>query len=277
MKVQYSTNPEQYARMTTDELRDTYLIDELFKTDEVNLNYYFVDRTIVGSAVPENDTLKLTAPQKLLAADYFTQRREIGVFNIGGDGVITVDGTNYEMSKLDILYIGRGNENIEFKNSGSGESPRFYFVSYTAHTDHPTTKGTRDEANLVELGTDEGASTRNLYQYIHPDGIQSCQLDMGYTQVESGSVWNTMPAHTHLRRSEVYMYFDLEGDNVVFHLMGPEDETRTIVMRDGEAVFSPPWSFHGGAGTSNYAFVWAMGGENQSFDDMDPVEFSDMK
>mgnify|MGYP000358997792 CR=1 FL=1 len=277
MKIQYSTNPDQYSRMNTDELRETYLVDELFQKDEINLNYYFVDRTIIGTAVPDKKSLQLTAPQKLLAAEYFTERRELGVFNIGGDGTISVDGTDHELSKTELLYIGRGNKNIEFKNSGSGDAPRFYFVSFPAHHDYPTKKGTQDQANLVQLGSPEGASERNLYQYVHPDGIQSSQLVMGYTRVEANSVWNTMPAHTHMRRCEVYLYFDLEGDNVVFHMMGPEDELRTIVVRNEQAVFSPPWSIHGGAGTSNYCFIWAMGGENQSFSDMDPVKLSDMK
>lgn len=220
--------------------------------------------------------LTLEGNKEYLLAEYFTQRREVGVFNIGQPGTVTVDGTDYTLNNKEILYIGRGNEQVEFASEDASKPARFYIMSYPAHKEYPTKKGTVDDANIVELGDQEHSSIRTLYQMIHPDGIQSCQLVMGFTALADGNVWNTMPAHTHLRRSEVYMYFDLEDDNVVFHQMGEADEIRSLIMRDGDAVISPEWSFHAGAGTQNYAFVWAMGGENQDFGDMDGIPLSEL-
>jgi len=277
MDMRYPIDAQRYKRMNSDELRETFLVNEMFNPGQVDLTYSFTDRAVLGSAVPTSEPLRLEGNQEYLSADYFTQRREVGVFNIGNTGTVTVNGTEYTLNKKEILYIGRENEEVAFASDDPNDPAMFYVVSYPAHKKYKTQKGTKDEANLVELGDQEHASTRYLYQMIHPDGIPSCQLVMGYTAVAEGNVWNTMPAHTHLRRSEIYMYFDVEDDNVVFHLMGEPDEVRPLVMRNGDAVLSPEWSFHGGAGTSNYGFVWAMGGENQDFDDMDGIPLNNMK
>jgi 4-deoxy-L-threo-5-hexosulose-uronate ketol-isomerase len=230
---------------------------------------------IVGSAVPTSQPLRLEAGTEL-RAEYFAERREIGVFNIGDQGSITVDGQEYGMAHRDMLYIGRGSKEITFSSVDANHPVRFYFVSLPAHKEYPTTHVTLDQANRVDLGSREAANERTIFQYIHENGVPSCQLVMGFTELVSGSVWNTMPAHTHERRSEVYMYFNLADDNVVFHLMGDPQETRHIVVRDGQAAISPSWSIHAGAGTSNYCFVWVMGGENQTFNDMDIVSMDIM-
>jgi 4-deoxy-L-threo-5-hexosulose-uronate ketol-isomerase len=261
--------------MNTAEIRDEFLIADLFGPNEIKLVYLHIDRMIVGSAVPTGTPLRLEAGHEL-AADYFAQRREIGVFNIGGDGRITVDGQTYPMSYQEMLYIGRGNQAITFASLDANRPARFYLVSLPAHQAYPTTKATKAQANRLDLGRQEAANERTIFQYIHQGGLPSCQLVMGFTELATGSIWNTMPAHTHERRSEVYLYFNLAGDNVVFHLMGQPQETRHIVVRDGQAAISPSWSIHAGAGTSNYCFVWAMGGENQAFNDMDPAGLAEL-
>jgi 4-deoxy-L-threo-5-hexosulose-uronate ketol-isomerase len=243
-------------------------VADLFVPDEIKLTYSNVDRMIVGSAVPINQPLGLEAGTEL-RAEYFAERREIGVFNIGKQGNITVDGQKYEMAHQDVLYIGRGSRGITFSSADAAHPARFYIISLPAHKEYPTTHVTRAQANRVDLGSKEASSTRTIFQYIHEGGVPSCQLVLGFTELAPGNVWNTMSAHTHARRSEVYMYFGLTGDNVVFHMMGDPQETRHVVVREGQAVISPSWSIHAGAGTSNYSFVWAMGGENQAFDDMD--------
>jgi 4-deoxy-L-threo-5-hexosulose-uronate ketol-isomerase len=268
MEVRYSRDPHSFARMNTSEIRDEFLVADLFAPNEIKLIYLHIDRMIVGSAVPRGKPLTLEAGKEL-AADYFAQRRETGVFNIGGDGMITVDDQKHKLGYQDMLYIGRGSQEIVFSSADAEQPARFYLISLPAHQNHPTTRVTKDQANAVELGSKAAANGRTIFQYIHEGGVSSCQLVMGFTELTTGSVWNTMPAHTHERRSEVYMYFNLSGDNVVFHLMGQPQETRHIVVRNGQAAISPSWSIHAGAGTSNYCFVWAMGGENQAFNDMD--------
>lgn len=281
MDLRYTIGENEYKRMTTDELRDAFMVD-LFKTGELNLLYCEVERAIVGAAVPTiGSPLQLEAGKEL-AADYFCQRREVGVLNIGGPGIVTVDGTEYTMENLDGLYIGRGAKEVSFqalaeKEGGGSASARFYLISYPAHTDYPTTQAKQADANVLELGTVEDSNHRKIYQYIHENGIQSCQLVMGFTALEPGSVWNTMPCHTHERRTEVYLYFDLDEDSRVFHMMGPGDETRHIVMANEQAVISPMWSIHSGCGTKAYTFCWGMGGENQRFDDMDHIQIGDLK
>ncbi|VGO19184.1 5-dehydro-4-deoxy-D-glucuronate isomerase [Pontiella sulfatireligans] len=275
MNVRYTVGKNEYKRMTTDELRDAFLV-ELFKAGTLNLLYCEVERAIVGAAVPTVGSLKLEAGAEL-AADYFCQRREVGVLNIGGNGTVAVDGTEYQMENLDGLYIGRGSKEIVF-DSVSGEEPaRFYLISYPAHAEYPTTQAKKADANAIQLGTVEDANKRTIYQYIHENGIKSCQLVMGFTALEPGSVWNTMPCHTHERRTEVYMYFGLDEASKVFHMMGPGDETRHIVIGNEQAVISPMWSIHSGCGTKAYTFCWGMGGENQRFDDMDHIAVSDLK
>lgn len=275
MDVRYTVGKNEYKRMTTQELRDAFLVD-LFEAGKLNLLYCEVERSIVGAAVPTSGSLVLEAGEEL-AADYFCQRREVGVLNIGGNGAVTVDGTEFTMENLDGLYIGRGSKEVVF-SSASGEDPaRFYLVSYPAHAEYPTTQAKKADANVIELGSVEDSNHRKIYQYIHESGIRSCQLVMGFTALEPGSVWNTMPCHTHERRTEVYMYFGLDESSKVFHMMGPGDETRHLVVSSEQAVISPMWSIHSGCGTKAYTFCWAMGGENQRFDDMDHIAIGDLK
>jgi 4-deoxy-L-threo-5-hexosulose-uronate ketol-isomerase len=270
MEVRYAPDPKHFERMNTAEVRQSFLVDDLFVPGELKLVYSDIDRLVIGSVVPTTTALSLEAGPEL-AADYFAQRREIGVFNIGGPGTVGVDGEAYPMANKEVLYIGRGSQAIEFSTLDADDPARFYLISLPAHTSHPTQHAGPDAAAPVHLGSQAEANQRTIYKYIHPQGIHSCQLVMGFTELTEGSIWNTMAAHTHERRSEVYMYFDLKSDAVVFHLMGSPHETRHIVVRDGQAVISPSWSIHAGAGTSNYCFVWAMGGENQEFTDMDAV------
>jgi 4-deoxy-L-threo-5-hexosulose-uronate ketol-isomerase len=275
MDVRYPPDPKSFERMNTSEIRQSFLIHNLFVPGEVKLVYSHVDRMVIGSAVPTGAPLRLEAGPEL-AADYFTQRREIGVINIGAQGRIRVDGRVFAMSNRDVLYIGLVSREIEFSSEDENTPARFYLVSLPAHTAYPTQLARQAEAEPVRLGSPTESNQRVIYKCIHPQGLHSCQLVMGFTELTEGSVWNTMAAHTHERRSEVYMYFGLPQDAVVFHLLGQEHETRHIVVRDGQAVISPSWSLHAGAGTRNYTFVWAMGGENQEFGDMDAVEMSQL-
>jgi 4-deoxy-L-threo-5-hexosulose-uronate ketol-isomerase len=261
--------------MNTQELRDAFQIN-IFETGQLNLLYCEVERGIVGAAVPTTETLKLEAGKEL-AADYFCQRREVGVLNIGGNGTVTVDGTEYAMDNLDGLYIGKGSKEISFASADAAAPARFYLLSYPAHAEYPTKQAKKADANALHLGTVEDANKRTIYQYIHENGIQSCQLVMGFTALEAGSVWNTMPCHTHERRTEVYMYFGLEENTKVFHFMGPGDETRHLAMSNEQCAISPMWSIHSGCGTQAYTFCWGMGGENQRFDDMDHIAIKDIK
>jgi 4-deoxy-L-threo-5-hexosulose-uronate ketol-isomerase len=276
MDVRYSPTPEHFKRMNTSEIRDSFLLENLYASGEIRLVYSHVDRMIIGAAVPAAQPLPLEAGAEL-AAEYFAERRELGVINVGGAGTIRVDGTNYPTANREMVYIGRGSREIAFSSSDANSPAKFFIISLPAHTTHPTTHIKLEEANAVPLGSNEQSNKRTIYQYIHEDGVQSCQLVMGFTLLEPSNVWNTMPAHTHDRRSEVYMYFSLGADDaVVFHFMGEPNETRHLVMHEEDAVISPSWSIHAGAGTANYCFVWAMGGENQAFSDMDFVPLSDL-
>ncbi len=276
MEVRYAADPVRFHRMTTEEIRDNFLIQSLFKVGEIKMVYSDTDRVIIGSAVPFDTSIILSATDELRAA-YFTERRELGALNIGGKGTIDVNGKAYGMEKLDCLYIGKGNEKISFASSNPDDPATFYLLSYPAHTEYPTKLSRIKEAELQNLGSDENSNKRTIYKHIHPNGIKSCQLVMGVTIMASGNVWNTMPPHTHGRRMEVYLYFDIQKDNRVFHLCGQPDETRHIVVSDRQAVISPSWSIHSGVGTSAYSFCWGMGGENQSFDDMDHLDIGDLK
>ena len=276
MDVRYSTNQTGLKAMTTEDLRRAYLIDTLFQPDEVPMCYSDVDRSITGSAVPVAKKLQLLSSAKEMAAEYFLERREIGIINIGGDGTVTADGTVYSMKKKDGLYLGRGTKEVFFASAAKASPAKFYFVSYPAHQTYPAVHASFKNAEASPLGSAADANKRTIYRYIHLKGIKSCQLVMGLTELEEGSVWNTMPVHTHLRRSEVYMYFNLSDNGTVFHLMGEPSETRHIVVRNEQAVISPSWSIHSGVGTQNYTFIWAMGGENQVFDDMDHVTMNDL-
>jgi len=275
MDVRYTVGKNEYKRMTTDELRNTFLVD-LFEDGKLNLLYCEVERAIVGAAVPTAGSLSLEAGKEL-ASDYFCQRREVGVLNIGGNGIVLVDGAEYAMDNLDGLYIGRGSKEISFASEDAANPARFYLISYPAHAEYPTTQAKKADANALELGSVEDANKRTIYQYIHENGIKSCQLVMGFTALEPGCVWNTMPCHTHERRTEVYMYFNLDDVSKVFHMMGPADETRHMVVGNEQAVISPMWSIHSGCGTKAYTFCWGMGGENQRFDDMDHIAVADLK
>lgn len=275
METRYLVDPEHFTRLNTTEIRRQFLIDNLFAVGSIKLVYSHVDRMVIGSAVPTDQPLSLEAGKEL-AADYFAQRREIGVMNIGQPGSVMVDGQAYHLSNRETLYIGRGSREIVFSSDSQASPSRYYLVSLPAHTSHPTTHIPPEAANRLSLGSDVDSNRRVIYQCIHEGGVKSCQLVMGFTELFEGNVWNTMPAHTHERRSEVYLYFNLSDDAVVFHLMGQPQETRHIVVRSDQAVISPSWSIHAGAGTNNYCFVWAMGGENQRFDDMDSVRMSEL-
>lgn len=276
MKFLHTADRERYRRMTTGELREAYLVDNMFVPGEVTLCYTDVDRAIAGSATPVGEALTLPV-HKELASDFFAQRREIGVLNIGQPGTIVVDGETYELNNRDSLYIGRGSKEVEFISASADDPALFYFVSYPAHKEYPSKLVKRSDANRLEMGSPEDCNDRVINQSLIPGIVDTCQLVMGFTELSPGSNWNTMPVHTHRRRTEVYMYFDLADDQCVFHLMGEPDETRSLVVRNGQAVASPSWSIHSGAGTKNYTFCWAMGGENQEFPDMDHVLTKDIR
>lgn len=276
MKVLYSADQIRFKKMTTEEIRDTFLIDNLFSPDSISMLYSDVDRAIIGSAVPIKGKLSLP-PAKELASDFFAQRRELGLINIGATGIVSVDRQQYKMENKDGLYIGRGSKLIEFESEDSKNPAYFYILSYPAHADYQTTHAKISDAEAVHIGSQKESNKRTIYKYIHPAGIKSCQLVMGFTELNEGSVWNTMPAHTHERRTEVYLYFDIDENSIVLHLMGKPDETRHIVVRNRQAVISPSWSIHTGAGTSSYSFIWGMGGENQEFGDMDNISMESLK
>ena len=271
-----ATDVRSYARMSAAELRSAFLLGGLFRPGRVSLRYWETDRAVVGGAVPTRGRLVLpTAPA--LAADHFCARRELGVLNLGGEGTVEVDGRAFALGALDCLYVGRGARRVVFSSRRAARPARFYLLSYPAHAAHPTALLRRADVAGVEIGAPASANARTIYKYIHAGGLASCQLVMGVTVLKSGSVWNTMPPHTHSRRSEVYLYFDVPADAAVLHLMGPPDETRHLFVHDLEAVLSPPWSIHSGAGTANYGFVWGMGGENQDFADMDPAPLATLR
>lgn len=276
MKTYLMADPKRYPSMNTAELRETFLLEALFEPGAVRLAYVDLDRAVVGFAAPTSAPLELGA-DPLLRAKHFTERRELGALNIGGAGSIEVDGKRYPMENLDCLYIGRGSEKVTFESADAANPAIFYLLSYQAHASYPTTLVRKSEANPVELGSAETCNHRTIYKYIHAAGAKSCQLVMGVTHLQPGSSWNTMPAHTHMRRSEIYVYFNLADDARVFHLMGPADETRHIVMKNREIVVSPGWSIHAGVGTRAYSFCWGMGGENQDYADMDLVAVESLR
>jgi 4-deoxy-L-threo-5-hexosulose-uronate ketol-isomerase len=276
MKILPAIDPIRTKSLTTSELREAYLLEDLFQPDTVKFVYSEIDRAVVGGAVPVKEKLPLPT-SKELAADYFAQRREIGVLNVGGAGQINVDKNVFSLANRDMLYIGRGAKEIIFNSEKDTEPAAFFILSFPAHQSYPTTLMRFAEAQAVRLGSPEGANQRTIYKYIHPGGIQSCQLVMGFTQLKSGSIWNTMPPHTHSRRMEVYLYFDVPDNARVFHFMGQPEETRHLVIANRQAVISPSWSIHCGAGTGAYSFCWGMGGENQAFEDMDAVRMEQLR
>ncbi|HEV7220622.1 MAG TPA: 5-dehydro-4-deoxy-D-glucuronate isomerase [Terriglobales bacterium] len=265
----------RYPRMTTEELRRAFLVEELFQPGSIDLVYVDLDRTVIGSAVPLDEALTLSTDPDL-RADYFTERRELGILNIGGTGSVAVDGQKFELISLDALYVGRGGRDISFRSDDASTPAQFYLLSYPAHSTFPITKVEPRSIDSAILGSTETANHRKITRLIHLEGARSCQLVMGVTTLITGSVWNTMPPHTHMRRSEVYLYFNLAPADRVIHLMGPAHETRHVVVANRQVVISPGWSIHAGVGTSSYSFCWGMGGENQVYTDMDPLAIADL-
>ena len=276
MEVRDAANAKDVKYYTTDRLREEFHIANLFTKDNIRMVYSHIDRIIVIGMMPVFAELKLEAGKEL-AADYFLQRRELGCINIGGKGIITIDGTEYEMNPRDGIYVGMGNKVLTFKSVDPENPAKFYMTSCPAHTSYPIVKIDITKARKVPCGSVEDCNKRVINQYIHPEVMKSCQLAMGLTQLEVGSNWNTMPSHTHDRRMEVYLYLDMDRNDAVFHMMGEPKETRHIIMHNEEAVISPSWSIHSGVGTRNYSFIWAMCGENQEFTDMDHIETKELR
>jgi 4-deoxy-L-threo-5-hexosulose-uronate ketol-isomerase len=277
MEIRYGASQRETARMNTEELRKEFLIENLFVEGELSLLYSHIDRMILGGAIPTKEGLKLEADKKTLGADYFLERRELAVINIGASGSITVDGEVYNLDKKDCLYVGLGNKEVEFKSADAANPARFFIMSAPAHKNYPTVKSALEQAEPNHLGSIETSNERTIYKFVHPAGVQSCQLVLGMTLLKPGNMWNTMPSHTHERRSEFYLYFDMPEDGVVFHFMGEPTETRHLVVRNEQAIISPSWSIHSGVGTSAYTFIWVMAGENQSFTDMDFIPMKDLR
>ncbi len=275
MKILQMADVVRYRTMTTSELRETFLVADLFESGKISLAYVDLDRTVIGSAVPIDAPLRLPTYDPLKSA-YFTERRELGILNIGGNGRVSVNRQEFSLARLDALYVGRGNEHVVFESDDPSHPANFYLLSYPAHAPHPTQAIRSEEIEPVKLGKAETANEREITKLIHLAAVRSCQLVMGFTQLASGSVWNTMPPHTHMRRSEVYLYFEIEEGDRVIHLMGPAYETRHIIVANKQAVISPGWSLHAGVGTRNYTFCWGMGGENQAYDDMDVLAVADL-
>jgi 4-deoxy-L-threo-5-hexosulose-uronate ketol-isomerase len=276
MQIRFSPNQIDYRKLSTDELRAAFLIESLFAPGRIELIHTDADRAIVGSAVPVRSPLSLAADAEMRAA-YFCERRELGILNIGGAGAIEVDGKSFALDKLDCLYVGCGSQKVVLSSRDDADPAAFYLLSYPAHAPYPTTHAQTKDATPVELGTAAGANRRTIYKYIHPGGIQSCQLVMGFTRLQEGAVWNTLPPHTHTRRSEIYLYFDLGSQRRTMHFMGLPQQTRHLIVADRQAVISPSWSIHCGCGTGAYTFCWGMGGENQTFDDMDPAPVEQLR
>ena len=275
MKLVQLADSVRYQTMTTAELRETFLLTELFQPGQIDLVYVDLDRTVIGSAVPLDSPLPLST-DNALKATYFTERRELGILNIGAPGTVTVNGEAFNLDNLDALYIGRGNESVSFASQDPTRPAEFYLLSYPAHVTHPTTLIRSAELPRVKLGAPETANHREITKLIHMAGARRCQLVMGFTQLAPGSVWNTMPPHTHMRRSEVYLYFNIPAGDRVIHLMGPAHETRNLVVANKQVAVSPGWSIHAGVGTASYTFCWGMGGENQDYDDMDKLAVADL-
>ena len=280
MDVRYSVNQRDFKRYTTQELRQEFLVDNLYQPDRVTAVYSHVDRMVVMGCMPVGEAVSIEKGidvWKSFGTHYFLERREIGIFNIGGNGTIKVDDVTYKLGCKDCLYITRGAREVWFTSENSSAPAKFYMVSAPAHCSYENRLIRIEDAAKKICGTAEASNKRVINQFIHPDVLKTCQLSMGMTVLESGSVWNSIPAHTHERRMEIYMYFELPPGDVVCHLMGERQETRHLVMKNEQAVISPSWSIHSGAGTRNYTFIWAMGGENQAFEDMDTIPTAELK
>lgn len=276
MDFRQPANPKDFETYNTERIREEFLVQDLFVPGSVNLTYCYTDRMIVGGICPDRPLALEGA--KELGTDYFLERRELGVINVGPAGSVQVDGQAYDLAKHEGLYIGQGSKEVTFSSQDPAEPARFYLLSAPAHKAYPTRKVTMDKAESTRTGTSEQSNVRVLNKYIHPGGVQSANLVMGVTVLEPGNVWNSLPpCHVHARRMEVYFYYDLKPDAVMFHLMGEPERTRHIVMCNEEAVISPSWSIHAGAGTSDYRFIWGMAGDNQAFTDMDVIDISRLK
>lgn len=271
MEQRYESSPREVERMNTAELRSNFLAEKLFANGKANFVYSHYDRMVMGGIIPTSKAITL-GNYKGLKSKFFLERREMGIINIGGKGTITADGKSYKLDKLSCLYLSRGTKKVSFKSSSKKNTAKFFVFSAPAHTEYPTTLYTKEDASPFTLGSSKTSNDRTIYKYIHGDGIKSCQVVMGLTVLQEGSVWNTMPAHTHDRRSEVYLYFDVPKDHGVMHFMGQPQETRHLWVQNHQAIISPPWSIHAGSGTASYSFIWAMAGENQDFADMDFIE-----
>lgn len=276
MQSRFLPDIVRYKSMDSAALRAAYLFESVFVPGKVELYSVDSDRAVFGGAVPTTEPLTLQAPPELRAAS-FCDRRELGIINIGGPGKVRADEQTFAVKARECVYVGRGTKTVAFESDDRANPAAFYLISFGAHATFPTTHVGLDKARTKEVGTTEQANRRRIYQYIHQEGVKSCQLVMGFTELESGSVWNTMPPHTHTRRCEIYMYFDMSAEARVMHFMGTPEEMRTLVVADRQVVASPAWSMHFGAGTHNYRFIWAMGGENQAFDDMDGVPVTKLR
>lgn len=276
MQIRFQNSPSETSKMSTSELRSNFLIQDLMKMGQINLVYSHYDRMIVGGVVPGKQKIELTNEDEL-KANYFLERRELGIINVGGKGKVSANGVTYEIDRLECVYLGKGTKEVIFSSDDPSLPAFFYLLSTPAHHIYPNQKMTKEEASPVKLGELATSNKRTIYKYIHHDGIQSCQLVMGLTLLEEGCVWNSVPPHTHTRRMEAYFYFDINEAHRVMHFMGEPQETRHIVMGNNEAVLSAPWSMHFGVGTSNYGFIWGMAGENKEFTDMDPVPIATLK
>jgi len=276
MEIRFQNSPKETASMYTEDLRKNFLCEDLMVENAVQLVYSHYDRMIIGGAKPVDDTIELPNHPEL-KAEYFLERREMGIINVGGEGEVIADGEKYSLAKLSCLYLGKGVKKVSFRSLNENSPAIFYLLSAPAHQTHPNRLLKKEDASPVTIGEAKTANHRTIYKYIHLEGIKSCQLVMGLTVLAEGSVWNTMPPHTHTRRMEAYFYFDVPDGQRVLHLMGEPQETRHLVVASNQAIISPPWAIHAGGGTSNYGFIWGMAGENYVYTDMDAVAIGDLK
>ncbi|MCZ2472312.1 5-dehydro-4-deoxy-D-glucuronate isomerase [Aquirufa ecclesiirivi] len=276
MNYRFEASRKEVSTFTNQELRDHFLVEHIFEANQIHLTYSIYDRMIIGGVMPVLGEIKLPNPEKL-KANYFLERRELGIINVGGPGIVKADGQSFEISKLSAVYLGKGTQDVHFSSISADEPAQFYLLSSPAHASYPNEKLDRENVVTVNVGTLVNSNHRTIYKYIHNDGIQSCQLVMGLTILEPGSIWNTMPAHVHDRRMEAYLYFDVKPGQAVLHLMGETKETKHIWVQNHQAVISPPWSIHSGAGTQNYSFIWGMAGENKDYTDMDFSEITELR
>jgi len=269
-------NPLDVKNYDTKRLRTEFLVQNLFVKDKINISYSQYERYLLGGAYPVDEELVLV-PIDYIKSEYFCERREVGIINIADDGIVNVDGVEYPLQKKEAIYVGRGSKKVTFSSKDKSNPAKFYFSSTPAHKEYPTTLVNKEKANVLNLGSLETSNARTIYQLIVPEIVKSCQLVMGLTELHKGSVWNTMPSHTHDRRMEAYFYFEVPAGQVICHLMGEPQETRHLFIHNEEAVFSPEWGIHSGVGTSSYSFIWGMGGENLDYTDMDQIQPHELK